>query len=258
MKPGKGDLVLSDPGIRNGSRWNIGPRDYTAKVNADKTITFSAMAEGEELMFRLTPNYSRQNEYILSDEPGGSGTNVFSNTPRVKLIDKYGTKLLCLYDQKGLLQHVLDGKARGEGLDVALDKWDIQLAGRYVDKYGDFTFEQKAFNEIDNLVFCSLSYLNFTYTSINNYDHTLEYIGREYLSNNTFNGVKKRGIPQKNGYKLLRKIVKKRRYKNRILGKVFIKVCITSHNRSRSWRGNKNAICNKYSRIIQGIICECT
>ena len=137
MKPGKGDLVLSDPGIRNGSRWNIGPRDYTAKVNADKTITFSAMAEGEELMFRLTPNYSKQNEYILSDEPGGNGTNVFSNTPRVKLIDKYGTKLLCLYDQKGLLQHVLDGKARGEGLDVALDKWDIQLAGRYVDKYGD-------------------------------------------------------------------------------------------------------------------------
>ncbi len=87
----------------------------------------------------------------------------------------------------------------------------------YVDKYGDFTFGQKAFNEIDNLVFCSLSYLNFTYTSINNYDHTLEYIGREYLNNNTFNKVKKRGIPQKNGYKLLRKIVKKRRYKNVII-----------------------------------------
>ena len=35
----------------------------------------------------------------------------------------------------------------------------------YVDKYGDYTFEEKKFNEIDNLVFCSLSYLDFTYTS---------------------------------------------------------------------------------------------
>ncbi len=137
MKPGKGDLIVSDPGIQDGSRWNIANLDYTAKVNADKTITFNAMAEGEELMFRLTPNYSKQDEYTLSDEPGADGFNPFSKSPRVKFIDKYDTKLLCLYDQKGQLQHVLDGKARLEGEKEALSKWDIQLYGYYTDRYGD-------------------------------------------------------------------------------------------------------------------------
>lgn len=137
MKPGKGDLIVSDPGIQNGSRWNIGNLDYTAKVNSANTITFTAMAEGEELIFRLTPNYSKQDEYVLSDEPGADGTNPFSGTPRVKFIDKYGTKLLCLYDLKGHLQHVLDGKARQEGEKEALSKWDIQLSGYYTDRFGD-------------------------------------------------------------------------------------------------------------------------
>lgn len=137
IKPGKGDIIVSDPGIQNGSRWNIGSCDYTAKVNFDRTITFNAMAEGEELMFRLTPNYSKEDEYILSDEPAADGTNPFSDTPRVKFIDKYGTKLLCLYDQSGLLQHVLDGKTRLNGEQEAKSKWDIQLSGYYTDRYGD-------------------------------------------------------------------------------------------------------------------------
>ena len=137
MKPGKGELIVSNPGIPKGSRWNIGHLDYTAKVNADNTFTFTAMAEGEELMFRLTPKYNQKNEYTLSDEPGGDGTNSFSDTPRAKLIDKSGTKLLCLYDQKGQLQHVLDGKARQEGEKEAQSKWDVQLQGYYTDRFGD-------------------------------------------------------------------------------------------------------------------------
>ena len=137
LKPGKGDLIVSNPGIRDGSRWYIGNLDYTAKVNADKTITFNAMAEGEELVFRLTPNYSKKDEYTLSDEPGAEGFNPFSSNARVKFIDKYATKLLCLYDQKGQLQHILDGKARLEGEKEALSKWDIQLSGYYTDRFGD-------------------------------------------------------------------------------------------------------------------------
>lgn len=137
MRPGKGDLIVSDPGIQDGSRWNIGNLDYIAKVNVANTITFSAMSEGEELMFRLTPNYSKQNEYVLSDEPGVDATNPFSSTPRVKFIDKYGTKLLCLYDLKGQLQNVLDGKTRLDGEKEALSKWDVQLQGYYTDRFGD-------------------------------------------------------------------------------------------------------------------------
>ena len=53
--------------IKSGSKWNISNLIYEAKVNIDKTITFTAMAEGEELAFRLTPNYSKKNEFVLSD-----------------------------------------------------------------------------------------------------------------------------------------------------------------------------------------------
>ena len=137
MKPGKGDLVVSDSGIQDGSRWNIASLDYTAKVNADKTITFNAMAEGEELMFRLTPSYSKQNEYVLSDEPGGDGFNPFSGSPRVKLIDKQGWKLLCLYDRKGRLQNILDGTQMADGEKVAMGKWMQQLMGYYTTSDGD-------------------------------------------------------------------------------------------------------------------------
>lgn len=137
MKPGKGVLKSCNPGIQNGSRWNVGSLDYTAKVNADNSITFSAMAEGEELSFRLTPNADKEKEYVMGDAPDADGFNPFSSATRAKLIDEDSWKLLCLYDQKGLLLNVLNGKAQKEGLDEALNKWDVQLAGRYIDKYGD-------------------------------------------------------------------------------------------------------------------------
>ena len=87
----------------------------------------------------------------------------------------------------------------------------------YVQKYGHLTFKEKEFNDIDNLVFCSLSYLNFTDTSININNHTIEYIGREFLSLYTFKEIKKLGIPQKNGYLLLQSVINTRRYKNIIV-----------------------------------------
>ena len=50
----------------------------------------------------------------------------------------------------------------------------------YVDAVGDLTFEEKRFNEADNLVFCSLLYLEYSCTSINNYEHTLGFIGKQF------------------------------------------------------------------------------
>ena len=87
----------------------------------------------------------------------------------------------------------------------------------YVEKNGDITFEEKEFNEIDNLVFSSISYLNFTYTSVNISDHTLEYLGREYTKIHSFKDIKKLGIPQKNAYLLFQQVMKKKRYKDVIL-----------------------------------------
>ena len=77
-------MTVSAQGIKSGSMWNISNLVYEAKVNIDNTITFTAMAEGEELTFRLTPNYSKKNEFVLSEELNADGFNPFSKTPRAK------------------------------------------------------------------------------------------------------------------------------------------------------------------------------
>lgn len=130
-------LTASAQGIKSGSKWNISNLVYEAKVNTDKTITFTAMAEGEELAFRLTPNYSKKNEYVLSEDQNADGFNPFSKTPRAKYIEQQGWKLICLYDQKGNLHNVLDGSFFGEGEKVAMGKWMQQIMGKYTDSYGD-------------------------------------------------------------------------------------------------------------------------
>jgi len=88
----------------------------------------------------------------------------------------------------------------------------------YVEKYGDTIFKEKEFNDIDNLVFSSLSYLDFSDTSINDREgHTLEDIGKEYLSKNTYKEVRQLGIAQRDAYKLLEQVINKPRYKSIIL-----------------------------------------
>ncbi len=123
--------------IKNGSKWNISNLEYEAKVNADKTVTFTATAEGEELAFRLTPNKNSKNEFVIGDDPKADGFNPFSQTSRAKLFDEKGWKLLCLYDNKDRLHEVLDGSFFGSGEKVAMGKWMQQIMGNYVDKYGD-------------------------------------------------------------------------------------------------------------------------
>lgn len=87
----------------------------------------------------------------------------------------------------------------------------------YVKKYGNETFIEKPFNDIDNLVFSTLSYLDFSKTEINQNIYTLEYIGKEFLENNTYKDVKKLGIAMKDAYQLLELLITKKRYQEVLL-----------------------------------------
>ncbi len=87
----------------------------------------------------------------------------------------------------------------------------------YVRKYGDLTFEEKEFNDIDNLVFSMLAYLNYTDTSINIKNHTIEYIAHEYFKLNKYSDVRRLGIAQRDAYKMLSEVVKTKRYKDLII-----------------------------------------
>ena len=94
----------------------------------------------------------------------------------------------------------------------------------YIDKYGDLNFKEKEFNEIDNLIFSSLSYLNFKYTSINKGKNTLQKIASEYFKLNNYKKIKRLGFVQKDAYRLLFKIKETKRYKNIILSNYVRKV----------------------------------
>lgn len=88
----------------------------------------------------------------------------------------------------------------------------------YIEKYGEKTFNEKEFNEIDNVVFSLLSYLNFVETSINETKNsTIELIGKEYLDSHKYKEVSKYGLSFKDAYKVLEQIVDTKRYKNIIM-----------------------------------------
>lgn len=88
----------------------------------------------------------------------------------------------------------------------------------YVEKYGDKTFKEKEFNELDNIVFSFLAYLDFTETDINKVENpTLELIGSQYLNKYKRKKISKYGFSEKDAYKLLERVYYRKRYKDIIL-----------------------------------------
>lgn len=87
----------------------------------------------------------------------------------------------------------------------------------YVEEYGSTNFESKNFNDIDNLVFSLLSYLDFSNTSINKNKYTLSYIGSEYLKQNRYKDIRRLGIAQRYAYRLLEVVLNTNRYSNIVL-----------------------------------------
>ena len=81
----------------------------------------------------------------------------------------------------------------------------------YIEKYKDQTFEQKEFNEVDNIVLSILSYLNFSGLAEKN---TLEDCGKRFLAKYTYKEVASIGLPQKDAYICLEKVIETNRYKN--------------------------------------------
>lgn len=84
----------------------------------------------------------------------------------------------------------------------------------YVEKYGDLTFKQKRFNEVDNLVLSLLAYCDLRDTKVDEKCHTLAEIGHEYLQTHRLADVKKYGVGIASAFKLLELCVKLPRYKD--------------------------------------------
>lgn len=87
----------------------------------------------------------------------------------------------------------------------------------YVEKYGNVRFENKKFNEVDNLIFSTLAYLDYSKTNINDNCHTLEEVGRQYLRTHTRKDIRKLGVATGVAYDLLIAVLDKDRYRHLIV-----------------------------------------
>lgn len=86
---------------------------------------------------------------------------------------------------------------------------------RYVRDYGNKTFFEEPFNEIDNVVFSSLIYLNYEGIVPENRKYIrLEEAGIKYLEKYSYFEISKLGIAQKVSYQLLKQVVNTVRYKD--------------------------------------------
>ena len=85
----------------------------------------------------------------------------------------------------------------------------------YIDAYKDYTFLDKGFNEVDNVIFSCLTYINYNFIVSNNKSNklTIKEVGDIYFSMNKKTD-KKEMIAVKEAIKLLNKVKDTIRYKN--------------------------------------------
>lgn len=85
----------------------------------------------------------------------------------------------------------------------------------YIKEYGDKTFNEEKFNEIDNVILSSVVYLNFDgIVPKNKKSISLCEAGNIFLYKYNYFDVSKLGIAQKVSYKILKQIVNIKRYKD--------------------------------------------
>lgn len=87
----------------------------------------------------------------------------------------------------------------------------------YIDKYGHLTFKDLPFNEVDNIIFSTLTYIDLDkYVSHNNKDKkTIYEVTEEYYKEH--NKKEKNILATKNSLKVLRYIKETKRYKDLLL-----------------------------------------
>ena len=84
----------------------------------------------------------------------------------------------------------------------------------YIKKYGDYTFKEKTFCEIDNLVFSLLVYLD--YTDLIGKNSTINSVGRMFLGKYSYKDMNSM-TAYKDAYKCLKSIYNTNRYKDIVM-----------------------------------------
>ncbi len=88
----------------------------------------------------------------------------------------------------------------------------------YIKEYGSYTFEEKEFNDIDNVIFSALSYVNFNVDILTNKNmFTIETIGNQYFKNHSKKDISDNILAVRHGIKVLEHIKDTLRYKSLLI-----------------------------------------
>lgn len=89
----------------------------------------------------------------------------------------------------------------------------------YIDYYGDYTFDEKKFNELDNVIFSLLSYIDYTNVLDNTSKtkKTIKEVSDELFSIHTKTELNDNILAVRNTHKLIKKMAKFNRYKNLLM-----------------------------------------
>ena len=106
------------------------------------------------------------------------------------------------------------GKKIGEKIIAAKDKSSHDYFD-YLEYYGNYTFEEREFNEIDNVILSMLTYVDYDgIVSESKERKTIEEVSKEFFNKYTKVDIDKDYTSDKEGTKLLKKISTKKRFKD--------------------------------------------
>ena len=123
-------LVKPMDDLAAGSLWYSGSLVYDANPAEDGSVRMTAMAEGEEHEFVLTPATGGTDLFEVSDGPN-EGINLFDYAAYARRLRQDGLDVICFYDENNRLIDVLEATQVWDSQALNVKQWMAMINGKY-------------------------------------------------------------------------------------------------------------------------------
>ena len=123
-------LVRPMDDLAAGSLWYSGALVYDANPEEDGSVRMTAMAEGEELEFLLTPAAAGTDLFDVSDGPNGA-MNAYEDAAYARRLRQDGLDVICFYDKRNRLTDVMQATQTWDSQELNVKQWMALLCGKY-------------------------------------------------------------------------------------------------------------------------------
>ena len=123
-------LVRPMDDLAAGSLWYSGALVYDANPEEDGSVRMTAMAEGEELEFLLTPAAAGTDLFDVSDGPNGA-MNAYEDAAYARRLRQDGLDVICFYDKRNRLTDVMQATQVWDSQALNVKQWMALIRGKY-------------------------------------------------------------------------------------------------------------------------------